>query len=112
MLRITTPDETAVREAAFLLDVDRPRWAERVNIDTLDLFSAKCCILGQVYRYDRLVYRYGRLCGWALPAGHGYWRGLKRLQVFKRILGGELSPGVFSSNRYRAYWIQAIRARR
>lgn len=56
--RIEITDEEAVATEADRLDRLFPGWAERVNIDTLNLWSSRDCVLGQATRdYDTAVTR-------------------------------------------------------
>lgn len=41
----TTPAE----KGATLLDSKYPGWAQKINLDTLDLSGARLCVLGQLY---------------------------------------------------------------
>jgi hypothetical protein len=41
--------EPRVADGARLLDLVRPGWEEKINIDELDMSSGRWCVLGQVY---------------------------------------------------------------
>lgn len=41
------------RAGALYLDNVRPGWAERVNVDTLDMDDPRYCVLGEVFAYER-----------------------------------------------------------
>lgn len=44
---------TRVAKGAALLDICRPGWAAEVNIQSLQMHTCTCCILGQLYgNYD------------------------------------------------------------
>jgi hypothetical protein len=48
MFGVTKPRPRVARGMA-LLDAHCPDWSWRVNVDQLDLFSCKRCVLGQLY---------------------------------------------------------------
>jgi len=42
-----------VDRGAELLDQEAPGWEKKIDLDTLDLASSSCCVLGQVYRVNQ-----------------------------------------------------------
>ena len=46
-MRASVKDRVAA--GATLLDEKRPDWVDRIDLDSLDMASPWCCILGQVY---------------------------------------------------------------
>ncbi len=59
----------AVNFGAQLLDSKQPGWAERINLESLDLTHYKYCILGQLYgTYGEGISE----LGWDIPFSHGF----------------------------------------
>jgi hypothetical protein len=49
------PADEAVAIGAALLDTVRPDWASELDLETFDIGSTRCCIIGQLYS----SYNYG-----------------------------------------------------
>lgn len=94
--------QTAVSQAATVLDSVRPGWARKVNPDALDLNSSYACVLGQVFAEDC---RLARVYGATTP----YQLGCLVLGEF----GGALvvNAAVFALNSCLPQWREEIQRR-
>ena len=86
-----------IDRAAARLDVLVPKWAQRIDLERLDLNDSQDCILGQVfgYRWRRWFYTYARA---------------KRHMPYVRdgaFIGGRSSP---QHSRWRAHVMQRCAA--
>jgi hypothetical protein len=41
----------AVKKGVYLLDEQFPEWRQKIDLDSLELSSGHCCVLGQLYGY-------------------------------------------------------------
>ena len=66
-----TIDEQRAKKGAIVLDVFKPGWQRRIDLDSMTFRNKKCCILGQVYgSWDRGVENvFGGATGVARRAG-------------------------------------------
>ena len=81
-----------VAAAASYLDEREPGWAEKINLDTFDLFDVENCIGGQLYADDD-EYR---------------WSDLK--DDAENSTGLRMA-GIFSCRNLEPYWVEEIQER-
>lgn len=89
-----------IADAAAVLDEHKPGWADKLDLDTLDLNSGRYCILGQLFQSSRLNFLGYR--------GDGWGRGSRFLE--KR--GYRNFGGVFCSDEDKSTWLVEINKRR
>jgi hypothetical protein len=83
-----------IAEAAAVLDIEKPGWEKRINVDILQMHCGHRCILGQLYGSEV------KNTFW-----NGFDRGIDTL-MYKYRLNGQ-----FNSDASKEEWIREIDAR-
>ena len=87
-----------IQAGIALLDEQVPDWCERIDLETLDLFSGRRCVLGQVYA-DKMQ-----------PEKPGFYIGIDKLGLSSSQASNcAFLPGLTLAVTWHTEWHEAIR---